>query len=119
MIESNDKPRAEIVIDVQILEINRERAKHFGLDLTNYQIDGDFSPEADPRGMLPATRRRGDDRRVNSQPAFNLNTITRGITTADFYLAVPSAIVRFLETDSKPSSLPSRSCAAPKGRRSR
>ena len=98
MIESNDKPRAEIVIDVQILEISRERAKAFGLDLTNYQIDAVFSPEADPRGT--GDRRRGDAT-LNSQPAFNLNTITRGISTADFYLAVPSAIVRFLETDSE------------------
>jgi general secretion pathway protein D len=37
---------------------------------------------------------------VKSPPPFNLNTISRGINTADFYLAVPTAIVRFLETDS-------------------
>ena len=30
---------------------------------------------------------------------FNLNTISRGVSTSDFYLAVPTAIVRFLETD--------------------
>jgi hypothetical protein len=36
---------------------------------------------------------------VQSPPPFNLNTITRGITTADFYLAVPTAIVKFLESD--------------------
>ena len=27
MLESNDKPRAEVIIDVQILEVSRERAK--------------------------------------------------------------------------------------------
>ena len=100
MIEANDKPRAEIVIDVQILEINRGRAKTFGLDLSNYQINAVFSPEADPRGTNGG-RRRGDRPRSNTRPPFNLNTITRGISTADFYLAVPSAIVRFLETDSE------------------
>ena len=32
---------------------------------------------------------------------FNANTITRGISANDFYLAVPAAVVRFLETDSE------------------
>ena len=27
IIEANDKPRAEVIIDVQILEVSRERAK--------------------------------------------------------------------------------------------
>jgi general secretion pathway protein D len=30
---ANDKPRAEIVVDVEILEVNRARAKEFGLNL--------------------------------------------------------------------------------------
>jgi general secretion pathway protein D len=37
---------------------------------------------------------------VTSTP-FNLNTITRGISTADFYLSVPSAVVHFLEGDTQ------------------
>ena len=32
-------------------------------------------------------------------PPFNLNTISSGINTADFYLAVPTAVVKFLESD--------------------
>jgi general secretion pathway protein D len=36
---------------------------------------------------------------VTSPPPFNLNTISRGVSTSDFYLAVPTALVRFLETD--------------------
>ena len=97
MIESNDKPRAEIVIDVQILEVSRERAKQFGLDLSNYQINAIFSPEADPRGTTGGTTPTAT---LNTTPSFNLNTISRGVSTADFYLAVPSAVIRFLETDS-------------------
>ncbi len=30
---------------------------------------------------------------------FNLNTITQGISTADFYLTVPAAIVKFIASD--------------------
>jgi len=98
MIEANDKPRAEITIDVQILEIRRDRARTFGLDLTNYSITGVFSPESDPRSTTSANG--ASSTTLNTTSIFDLNTITRGVNTADFYLAVPSAVVRFLETDS-------------------
>ena len=79
MLEANDKPRAEIIIDVQILEVSRERAKLYGLNLSQYAIGGVFSPET---ATAPTARR--------ARP-FNLNTISQGVSTADFYLAVPSA----------------------------
>lgn len=89
VIQTSDKPRAEIVFDVQILEVNRQRTKEFGIDLGSYAINAVFSPEVDPRGSAGIV-----------SPPFNANTISRGISTADFYLAVPSAVVRFLESDS-------------------
>ncbi len=94
MIQANDKPRAEVVVDVQILEVNRGRAKSYGLDLSSYSITGVFSPEADPRGTA-------NNASTFSPAPFNLNTVSRGVSTADFYLAVPSAVVRFLESDSE------------------
>ncbi|HYU78936.1 MAG TPA: secretin N-terminal domain-containing protein [Vicinamibacterales bacterium] len=94
IIEANDKPRAEIVIDVQILEVSRERAKRYGISLTDYAIGGVFSPEVAPGTEATAPSN------VGSPPPFNLNTISRGISTADFYLAVPAAVLRFLESDS-------------------
>ena len=86
MIDANDKPRAEVMVDVQILEVSRERTKSYGLDLGNYAISLAFSPEAAPG--------------ADAKP-FNVNTISTGVSTADFYMAVPSAIVRFLESDSQ------------------
>jgi type II secretory pathway component GspD/PulD (secretin) len=99
MIETLDKPRAEIVVDVQILEVSRTRAQQFGLDLGTYQINAVFSPERDPRTAGGDTT-TDDGRTLNPRP-FNLNTVSRGISTSDFYLAVPSAVIRFLETDSE------------------
>jgi general secretion pathway protein D len=99
MIETLDKPRAEIVVDVQILEVSRTRAKQYGLDLGTYAINAVFSPESDPRiAGGGGTTENGTT--LNPRP-FNLNTVSRGISTSDFYLAVPSAVVRFLETDSE------------------
>ena len=95
MIAANDKPRAELVIDVQILEVNRERVKRFGLNLGEYALGGIFSPEvAPPNESTPPSG-------VSSPPPFNLNTISRGVSAADFYLAVPAAVVQFLESDSQ------------------
>ncbi len=95
MIAANDKPRAEIVIDVEILEVNRERVKQFGLNLGEYALGGIFSPELAPPNE--STSPSG----VASPPPFNLNTISRGVSAADFYLAVPAAVVQFLESDSE------------------
>ncbi len=108
LIDANDNPRAEVVIDVQILEVNRRRAKQFGLDLGTYSIGGTFSPEVDPRGGSVTAGGAGTGGNAGTatagaltSPAFNANTISRGISTADFYLAVPQAVVRFLATDSE------------------
>jgi general secretion pathway protein D len=96
LVEANDKPRAEIIVDVQILEVNRTRAKQFGLDLGQYQLNAVFSPEQSAIGGGT-----GDAAGTLSSRPFNANTITRGISTSDFYLAVPSAVVRFLESDNE------------------
>ena len=86
VIEANDKPRAEVIVDVQILEVSRERTKSYGLDLGSYSVALAFSPEGAPS---------------DTAKPFNLNTISQGVSAADFYLAVPNAVVRFLESDSQ------------------
>ncbi len=96
VIRANDKPRAEVIIDVQILEVNRKRTKQLGLNLNSYSLGLTFSPEAAP----PNTGGGGGEIGTTNPPPFNLNTISQGISTNDFYLSVPAAIVRFLEQDS-------------------
>jgi general secretion pathway protein D len=98
LIRAHDKPRAEVVIEIQILEVNRSRAKDFGINLSDYAIGLTFSPEVAPpntSGTTPPT----------PPPPFNLNTISQGVSTADFYLTVPTAALRFLETDSRTKQL--------------
>ena len=95
IVSANDKPLAEVVVDVEILEVNRERVKQFGLNLTQYALGGIFSPEVPP----PNTATAPDG--VSSPPPFNLNTVSRGVSTGDFFGAVPAAFVRFLESDAR------------------
>ena len=92
VLAANDKPRAEVIIDVEILEVNRERAKRYGLDLSRYSISTTFSPEGVPGG-------NGDDSSSGSSGLFNLSTLSRGIGAADFFVAVPTAVIDFLEQD--------------------
>ncbi|MEO8499693.1 MAG: type II and III secretion system protein, partial [Vicinamibacteria bacterium] len=40
----NDKPKGEILVEVEILEINRTKAKEYGLQLSNYQAGVDLQP---------------------------------------------------------------------------
>ena len=105
IINQNDKPRAEIVMDVEILEVDRSRTKNYGINLSEYALGMLFSPEVAPSGTTttgtpPVTSGVSTGPSgLKSPPAFNLNTISRGVSTADFYLAVPTAIVKFLESD--------------------
>src|SRR5207302_4859140 len=108
----------------EILEVDRTRSKQYGLNLTDYSLGAILSPEVNPSGATttttpttggttgvpgttPATTTSAGSTagraptQVASPPAFNLNTISRGFSTADFYLAVPTAIVRFLESDNR------------------
>jgi general secretion pathway protein D len=94
LVRMQDTPRAEILVDVQILEVSKGRTKDFGLNLSDYSISGVFSPEVDPRVTADATAGR-----TLTSPPFNANTISRGISASDFYLSVPAAVVRFLESD--------------------
>ena len=94
LIRANDKPRAEVLIDVQILEVNRQRVKRLGLNLSEYALGLTFSPEVAP----PNT---GGGFPPGNPPPFNLNTISQGVSTADFYLTVPTAVLRFLATDAQ------------------
>ena len=89
------------------------RARHRGQRQAARRSDGRRADSrSQPRArqaatasIWAATRRRWRSRPESAPGAdaapFNLNTISQGVSTADFYLSVPSAVVRFLESDSQ------------------
>jgi type II secretory pathway component GspD/PulD (secretin) len=95
VIKANDRPRAEVMLDVQILEVSRARVKRYGINLSQYALNLIFSPELAPPNTTA----------VSAPPPFNLNTISQGVSTNDFYLGVPYAVVNFLEQDSQSRTL--------------
>jgi general secretion pathway protein D len=97
VIQANDRPRAEVIIDVEILEVNRARMKELGLNLSQYAVGAIFSPETAPTSSTDTDG--AAEAAVGTVGQFNLNTISQGISTADFYLTVPSAVVKFMASD--------------------
>jgi general secretion pathway protein D len=95
VVRVNDKPRAEIMLDVEILEVNRQRVKELGLDLSQYGFGVTLSPEFAPpnTGAQPGI--------PAMPPPVNLGTLAGGVTRNDFFVTIPSAMIRLLETDSQ------------------
>lgn len=85
IIDTADKPRAEVLIDVSILEVSRSRLKDLGIDLSTYAIGLAFSPDVVPTNIP-----------IQSPP---ISLGTTGAGRKDFYASVPSAVIHLLEQD--------------------
>ena len=49
----------KLAIDVEILEVDRTRAKNYGLNLSDYSLGGLFSPETTPNATTSTTTTGG------------------------------------------------------------
>jgi general secretion pathway protein D len=94
LIRANDKPKAEVLIDVEILEVDRQRVKQLGLNLSQYALGFTMSPE-----VAPPNTATTPNAFPQQPPPFNLNTVSQGVSTADFYATIPTALIRLLESD--------------------
>jgi general secretion pathway protein D len=88
IIEANDKARGEVVVEVQILEVNRNNLKNWGIDLSNYTASATLSP----------TGASGEV----TNGSLNIRAyLLSSLNLADWVVSIPSTIfVRFLQTDS-------------------
>src|SRR4029079_4834640 len=87
IIESNDKARGEVMVEVEIMEVNRNRAKQYGIRLSNYETDVTFAPVADIPTNAPS---------LTSVRAHLLSSLN----LSDFVVSVPSTIfTRFLQSE--------------------
>jgi general secretion pathway protein D len=94
LIRANDRPRPEVMIEAEVLEVNRNFIRKLGLDLSQFALGFTFSPELAPPnvGGVP-------DAFPAMPPPFNANTISRGVSPADFYITSPTALIRLLESN--------------------
>src|SRR5207247_11262173 len=66
IIGANDKARGEVMVEVQILEVNRNNLKPYGIELSNYSAAATFAPFAAPSGSTV-------DLRAHLLSSFNLS----------------------------------------------
>lgn len=97
-IAANDRAQPEVLIEAEILEVDRAFLRQIGLDLSRFAFGFTFSPEVSPSldpGTFPPV----------TPPPFNLNTLRGGISPADFYVTTPTALVHLLESNSNTRTL--------------
>ncbi len=88
IIDANDKARGEVVVEVQILEVNRTAAKQWGINLSNYSVSATLSPTGtkdEVSGGLLTIRAH----------------LLSSLNQADWILSLPSTVfARFIQSDS-------------------
>ncbi len=86
IITSQDKSKAELLIDVEILEVNKSRMREYGIELSNYQITESLVPGT--------TSGEGSSSLVRGHMFYTLNS-------SDFLFSIPSVSYKLLENDTK------------------
>jgi general secretion pathway protein D len=85
VILDHDKPRGEVMIEVQIIEVNRDKAKQYGIELSNYSAGGAFAPFSDEVGTTTSMRAH----------------LLSSLNLSDFIVTIPSSLLaHFLENES-------------------
>jgi general secretion pathway protein D len=81
-----DKPKAEVFIDIEIIEVNRSRVQEYGIELSQYQLTESYFPET------------GGAATESAISTIRLHRI--GHTDAsDYLLTLPSINYKLLKTD--------------------
>ena len=83
LIKLWDKPRGEVVIDLEIMEVSRQKLKKFGLELDQYSVGFGYNGGANP---------------ASESGWFDLSTIDL-TKKSNFQVTMPTAFLNFLESD--------------------
>jgi general secretion pathway protein D len=83
LIKLWDKPRGEVVIDLEIMEVTRQKLKKFGLELDQYVMGLGYS---------------GGENPPNEEGWYDLSKINFS-KKSNFQVTMPTAFLNFLESD--------------------
>ncbi len=104
LLDLNDKAHGEVVVEVQILEVDRERIKNYGIELANANSGASltFAPNEDPAGGRVSLRAH----------------LLSSINASDFVVTIPSTLLAtFLQTESNTRILASPRLRAAEGKK--
>jgi general secretion pathway protein D len=83
IIEQNDKEKAEVLIDVELLQLNGQKAEDLGLQLTQYNVGASLLPAAGATTAAPLTY--DELKRLNIR---------------DYGFTIPNFLVNFVKNNS-------------------
>ncbi len=105
IIENNDKARGEVMVEVSILEVNRNNLKRYGIELSNYVASVTYAPT----GVEGEVAAGFTNVRAHLLSSINLS---------DFIVSLPSTLfARFLQTDSSVRILATPKLRAAEGKK--
>ncbi len=105
IIDANDKARGEVLVEVQILEVNRVAAKQWGLDLSNYTASATLSPTGSTGEVANGL--------LSLRPQF-LSSLNQG----DWIVSLPSTLfTRFIQSESTTHIIASPRLRAAEGKK--
>ncbi|MEW6456509.1 MAG: secretin N-terminal domain-containing protein [Acidobacteriota bacterium] len=80
IIKKLDKPTGEVLIELEIMEVNRTKLQQYGIDFGLYTIGMKYEPPESLEGWI------------------SIDKLTP-FKSSDFFLNIPTSFLRFLETD--------------------
>jgi general secretion pathway protein D len=87
LVGLHDKARGEVVVELEILQVDRHKLKNYGIELSNYQIQATFAPTGSAGELA------GGFTNLRAQVLSSLNV-------SDFVLSIPSTVLmRFLQNE--------------------
>jgi len=102
VIESNDKSKGEVMVDVRILEVGRNRLKQYGIGLANYEAKATLAP-------------------FNNElnPTLNVRAhLLSSLNLSDFVLSIPSQVLaKFLQNETNTRILAAPRLRAAEGKK--
>jgi general secretion pathway protein D len=105
IIDANDKARGEVVVEVRILEVNRNNVKRWGIDLSNYTAAATLSPT-------------GAENEITAGLLNIRAHLLSSLNQSDWIVSIPSTVfARFIETDSNVRILASPRLRAAEGKK--
>lgn len=105
VIEANDKARGEVVVELQILEVDRKRLKQYGIELSNYSAGVTLSPT-------------GAENEVKDGLLNVRAHLLSSLNLSDFIVSIPATLsAKFLQTEGTARILASPKLRAAEGKK--
>ncbi|MDD2540673.1 MAG: type II secretion system protein, partial [Desulfuromonadaceae bacterium] len=104
ILDANDMPDAEVVLDVEVIEVSDKNAENIGLLLSNYNVQlGAFTPEGNALATTLAGATTTTSTDTTTTAAATVNNLVRAFTMKGFggYVTVPNATYNLGKTLAK------------------